>query len=264
MKTDTLPSRQTTSEPSDPTAQASPPNGSKRAENASRDRIQVSLLDSHPAIREALESVIGRQMDMEVCCSSDSVEEALFADETFAPDVLILELALSGAWGLEIIQRMQDDYPDTKSVVYSFLDETIHAEPALEVGASGYIMKTTGPEKVIEAIRSAYRGRNYLSNEMTSRLLNSLNSNLHGTRAQSIRSLTDRESQVFEMLGEGKSIQEIANRLDLDVKTIEHYRRQAKEKLGLSSTNELLQYALHWTYGGTSNKLLSQKHEAAA
>jgi DNA-binding NarL/FixJ family response regulator len=140
-------------------------------------------------------------------------------------------------------------------VVFSMYDEDVYAERAIRAGASGYLMKSEPTENIVEAVRSAHEGEVYLSRKMSSRILNKVAMGQSSEPCFAIDELTDREMAVFQMLGQGYSVQEIQDRLSLSRKTIETYRRRAKEKLGYDTVSELLQYAVQWTYGqGTSGE----------
>jgi DNA-binding NarL/FixJ family response regulator len=134
-------------------------------------------------------------------------------------------------------------------IVFSMYDENVYAERAIRAGAAGYLMKSEPTKNIIEAIRSAYEGEVYLSRKMSSRILNKVAMGRTAEPSFAIDELTDREMAVFQMLGQGYSVQEIQDRLSLSRKTIETYRRRAKEKLGFDTVSELLQYAVQWTYG---------------
>lgn len=218
------------------------------SKRSSSGDIRVYLADDHPAIREALRDAIGEAMDMEACGESSSVEEALQEIGRVGPDVAVVDISLKDGHGIKLLRRIQEQWPEVEVVVYSMYDEEVYAEQAVSAGASGYLMKSEPPERLVLAIRRVADGRFYLSRRMYMRVLNGLAE--EGSRPEfPIDQLTGRERQVLQMVGEGLSVQEIADRLDITKKTAETHRRRAKEKLGFDSVDELLQYATQRALG---------------
>ena len=221
----------------------------------STDHIRVYLVDDHPAIREAIRDTIEGTIDMEICGETSSSDEAFREIEELRPDVAIVDISLNDAHGLDLVQNVRSQYPDVRMIVFSMYDENVYAERAIRAGAAGYLMKSEPTKNIIEAVRSAHEGEVYLSRKMSSRILNKVAMGRTSEPSFAIDELTDREMAVFQMLGQGYSVQEIQDRLSLSRKTIETYRRRAKEKLGFETVSELLQYAVQWTYGqGTHGK----------
>ncbi|MFO8098592.1 MAG: response regulator transcription factor [Salinibacter sp.] len=221
----------------------------------STDHIRVFVVDDHPAIREAVRDTVEGTIDMEICGETDSSDEAFHQIEDLEPDVAIVDISLNDAHGLDLVQNVRSQYPDVEMVVFSMYDENVYAERAIRAGASGYVMKSEPTKNIVEAIRSVNDGEVYLSRQMSSRILNKVAKGHTSEPSFAIDELTDREMAVFQMLGQGYSIQEIQDRLSLTRKTIETYRRRAKEKLGFDTVSELLQYAVQWTYSqGTEPK----------
>lgn len=215
----------------------------------STDHIRVYLVDDHPAIREAVRETIEDTIDMEICGETSSSDDAFRDIEELRPDVAIIDISLNDAHGLDLVQNVRAQYEDVSMVVFSMYDENVYAERAIRAGASGYLMKSEPTKNIVEAIRCAHDGEVYLSRKMSSRILNKVASGRTSEPSFAIDELTDREMAVFQMLGQGYSMQEIQDRLSLTRKTIETYRRRAKEKLGYDTVSELLQYAVQWTYG---------------
>ena len=213
------------------------------------DTMRVLLVDDHPAIREAIGDTLEGTMDMEICGEASTSDGAFRMVEKLDPDVAIIDISLEDAHGLDLVQNIRSQYPDVNMIVFSMYDENVYAERAIRAGASGYLMKSEPTKQLIEAIRSINRGEVYLSREMASQILNKVAMGRTSEPNFAIDELTDREMAVFQMLGEGYSIQDIEERLNLSRKTIETYRRRAKEKLGFDTVSELLQYAVQWTYG---------------
>jgi DNA-binding NarL/FixJ family response regulator len=217
--------------------------------NQSKGHIRVFLVDDHPAIREAVADTINNTMDMEICGEAGSSDEAFRMIEKLDPDVAIVDISLNDAHGLDLVQNVRSQHPEVRMVVFSMYDENVYAERAIRAGASGYLMKSESTRRVVEAVRSVHDGEVYLSRQMASRILNKVAMGRSSEPSFAIDELTDREMAVFQMLGQGYSVQDIQDRLSLSRKTIETYRRRAKEKLGFDTVSELLQYAVQWTYG---------------
>ena len=215
----------------------------------STDHIRVYLVDDHPAIREAIRDTIENTIDMEVCGETSSSDEAFREIEELQPDVAVVDISLNDAHGLDLVQNVRSQYPEVRMIVFSMYDENVYAERAIRAGAAGYLMKSEPTKNIVEAVRSAHEGEVYLSRKMSSRILNKVAMGRTSEPSFAIDELTDREMAVFQMLGQGYSVQEIQDRLSLSRKTIETYRRRAKEKLGFDTVSELLQYAVQWTYG---------------
>lgn len=211
--------------------------------------IQVFLVDDHPAIREAISDRIEDTMDLEVCGETGRGDEAFAKIEELRPDVVVVDFSLVDGHGLDLVQNVQAQFPDVRIIVYSMYEELVYAERAIRAGASGYLMKSASTDKLIQAIRSVHDGEVFLSRRMSSRILNKVAKGQASEATFPVDALTDRELAVFQMLGEGYGVEEIQARLNLARKTVETYRRRAKEKLDVNTVSELLQYALQWTSG---------------
>ena len=213
------------------------------------DRTRVFVVDDHPAIREALASTINSKVDMRLVGESGSAQQALRQIERSTPDVVIVDISLDDAHGLDLVEDIRDRWPDVRIIVFSMYDESVYAERAIRAGASGYIMKSEPTESVMNAVQAVGKGDVYLSRRMSSRILSKVIRQQDYQLGSATEKLTDREMTVFQKLGEGHSVRDIASELDLSRKTIETYRRRAKEKLGFETVAELLQYAVQWAYG---------------
>jgi DNA-binding NarL/FixJ family response regulator len=211
--------------------------------------LTVLIVDDHPAIREALTSNINGRLGMRVIGDAGSAQRALELLKRRDPDVAIVDISLNDAHGLDLIGEIREIRPEVRVLVFSMYDEGVYAERAIRAGANGYLMKRESTDQVIEAIRSVNDGEVYLSQRMSSRILSKVIRQQEYTLSSATEELTDREMAVFQMLGEGHSMKDIADELDLSRKTIETYRRRAKEKLGFDTVSELLQYAVQWSYG---------------
>jgi len=210
-------------------------------------RTHIFLVEDHPAIQEAIKDGVGDTLDIEVCGTTTSSTDALRQIEELRPDVVVVDISLQDGHGLEFIEHSQSRYPDIELIVFSMYDEMVYAERAIRRGASGYLMKNEPVNELINGIRAVNDGDVYLSDNMASRILNKVAKGDSPDPGFPTDELTDRELAVFQMLGKGHNIEEIQNRLNIARKTVEAYRRRAKEKLGFDSVTELLQYAVRWS-----------------
>jgi DNA-binding NarL/FixJ family response regulator len=224
--------------------------GESASKQTSSDaRTTVFVVDDHPAIREALASAINSKLDMRLIGESGTAAGALRRMEQNPPDVAVVDISLDDAHGLDLVEQIRSRFPSVRVVVFSMYDESIYAERAIRAGASGYVMKSKPTQNVVEAVQAVQQGDVYLSRRMSSRILSKVIRQEDYELGSATEKLTDREMTVFRYLGEGKSVREIADVLDLSRKTVETYRRRAKEKLGFETVAELLQYAVQWAYG---------------
>ncbi len=213
---------------------------------------KVLLVDDHPVVRQGLALLVGREPDLLVCGEADGARSAFQAIETLQPDIVVLDISLAGPDGLDVLKEIRMRSGSLPVLILSMHDESIYAERALRAGANGYIMKQEATEKVLIAIRKILRGDVYLSERLTSAMLNQF---VHGSdtiKSSPIVSLTDRELEIFRLIGEGHSTRQIADELHLSVKTIESHQAHIKEKLALRNARELVQHAIEWTvsFGG--------------
>ncbi|WP_022835588.1 response regulator transcription factor [Salisaeta longa] len=224
------------------------------------ERVRVFIVDDHPAIREALASTITRTLNFRLIGEAGSAQTALELLRRRPPDVVIVDLSLSDGHGFDLIETLRNEMPDVQALVFSMYDETVYAERAIRAGAAGYVMKNAPTQDVIQAIETVMQGEVYLSRRMSSRILNKVIHQKDYTLGAATERLTDREMTVFQMLGAGHNVTDIADQLDLSRKTIETYRRRAKEKLGFDTVSELLQYAVQWTYGREASSSSTETH----
>ena len=234
---------------------ANPAEGKKAASNpaarASRAAARVFLVDDHPLIRRGLTELVNGQPDMVVCGDAGNVAEAKQGLAANRPDVLVADLSLPGADGMELIRDVAVLYPGLPVLVLSMHDEMFFAERALRAGARGYIMKQELSEKVVDAIRTVLRGEVYVSRDVSARILRAyLGGNKAPAGRQGIESLSDREVQVFESVGHGLGTGAIASALGVSPKTVETYRLRIRRKLGLKSTIEITHAAIRWVDDG--------------
>jgi len=218
---------------------------------------RVYLVDDHPPIRDAISETLSGSIDLEMCGEAAHLDPAIREIDTLSPDVVIVDISLSDGHGLTLVRKLQSMPTTVRSLVYSMYDEQVYAERALRAGANGYLMKTEPPHHLVDAIRDVARGEMYLSSEMASRILGGRGRDSTSELSFAIDELTNREMEVFQLLGEGKHVEEIQEELGLNRKTIETYRRRAKEKLGVNNISELLQYAVQWTQAPDTNPPVS-------
>jgi len=207
---------------------------------------KVLIIDDHPILRKGLSMLINQEPDLVVVAEADNAQRALEMIDAHKPDMLIVDISLPGIDGIELIKTVKLNYRDIPSLVVSMHDESLFAERALRAGARGYIMKQEALEKVLVAIRRVLGGEIFVSDRITTSMLEKLVSSDDKAISSPIGLLSNRELTVFRMIGQGLKTSEIAEKLHLSVKTIESYRAHIKEKLKLSDGTELLKYAIQW------------------
>lgn len=206
---------------------------------------RVAVVDDHPLFRERLCQLINGEPDMEVCGEAESAEQALTLIRGARPDLAIVDIALKSSSGLELIRSLKALSITVPVLVLSMHEESVYADRALLAGASGYITKSGEAAEVLMAMRSVLAGKVYLSAEMTTDLLKSLSA--AGIRGQRVvERLTDRELQVLEFIGRGRTTREIAETLRLGVATIDTYRARIKDKMNFRNAADLVHFAVRW------------------
>ena len=208
-------------------------------------KVQVFLVDDHPVVRQGIAMLIDQEADMCVCGEADNAETAVRMINEQKPDLAIVDLSLKNSSGLELIKDLQVRDPQVKVLVLSMHDEAFYAERVLRAGARGYMTKDEGTEKVVEGIRMLLNGEVYVSDRVASKMIGKLIGG-RGASWSKIDGLTDRELEVFELIGTGLGTREIAGKLHVSIKTIESHREHMKEKLGIANATELLKYAVQW------------------
>lgn len=208
-------------------------------------RAKVLVVDDHPLLREGVAQLINRQRDLSCCGAADSVVSATVAIEHHHPEVVLLDLRLGSGDTLEWLKSARIRFPHVSIIVLSQHDEALYAERALRAGASGYVMKQEASEEVLHAIRTVLAGELYVSRKMTPLILRKLLAT-DPAKDGNLAELSDRELQVFQLLGSGLGSRQIAGQLKLSIKTIETYRENIKHKLGLDNAPQLIQHATHW------------------
>ena len=221
-------------------------------DTAQRKR-RVLLVDDHPVVRHGLGLLIDQEDDLMVCGESSSAVETLNSFTTGEPDIAVVDLSLQDSSGLELTTALKEIQPSLPILVLSMHDESLYAERALRAGARGYIMKEELTEKVVDAIHRIMDDMVYLSDKMSARLLDKFVSRGTEGDASPVDCLSDRELEVFQLLGNGYRTQEIAEKMHVSPKTIQSYRARIKDKLNLESSSELLQHAFQWLHDQKSS-----------
>jgi DNA-binding NarL/FixJ family response regulator len=216
------------------------------AAGASPPPRRVLLIDDHPFMRAGLAQLINAQSDLMVCGEAGNPSEAFRSLAKVKPALVLSDLTMPGRSGLEFIKDLKAAEPDLAVLVVSMHDEVVFAERALRAGARGYIMKEAGGENLLAAIRQVLRGEVYVSPRMSSRILNDLSARRPRGSTSPIERLTDREFEVFQLIGQGKSTRDIAEQLHLSSKTVDVHRSHLKEKLELKDATALIRHAVRW------------------
>ena len=210
-------------------------------------RHTIFIVDDHPIVRQGLALLINREQDLTVCGDAEEANSALQLISSIKPNLVIVDISLHGPDGLELLKSIHANDPALPVLMLSMLDELLYAERALRAGASGYIMKQEATEKVLVAIRRILDGEIYVSDRMANKMLHRFVGNAPMGARSPVADLTDRELEVFRLIGEGNGTRQIAEELHLSVKTVESYQAHLKEKLRLKNSRELVQRAIQWT-----------------
>jgi DNA-binding NarL/FixJ family response regulator len=205
----------------------------------------ILVVDDHPLTRHGIAQLIGQHSDLRVCGEAGSAEQALESVRALHPELVLVDVTLPGRPGLELIKDIAVLYSDVFVLVVSMHDESLYAERALKAGARGYLMKSAGGDELIKAIRQVLAGQVYVSQDMSAKILDGL-SGSRSSRPPVVSSLSDREFEVFQLVGEGLTTREIGLRLHISGKTVETHRLHIREKLGLKTPPELTKYAVRW------------------
>lgn len=208
---------------------------------------RIFLVDDHPMMRDGMGRLLDSEPGMICCGGAKSAEEAIGEIDRCRPDLVITDLTLPQRSGLDLIKDLAAMYPDLPVFVYSMHDEAFYAERALRAGARGYLMKEAGSEKMLEAVRRVLAGEICVSPKIAAKILTLFSGPKTRGSQSPVEKLTDREFDVFQLIGQGKSTKEIAQLLHLSHKTVAVHRGHIKEKLGLTSSSELVHQAIRWT-----------------
>jgi len=208
---------------------------------------KILIVDDHPIFRMGMKELINQEDDFTVCAVAADIAEALIALAEETPDMAIIDVALADENGLDLVQKIHETHKEFPMLVLSMHDESVWAERAIRAGARGYVMKKEASESVISALRTMRKGQIHVSTHMVSLLLNKLQDDPKNEENATEESLTEREIEVFRLLGAGLSTREIAEKMTLGIKTIGTYRDRIKQKLGLKNATELTRRAVLWT-----------------
>jgi DNA-binding NarL/FixJ family response regulator len=209
-------------------------------------KTKILLVDDHPMVREWLGALINQQADLQVCGEADNAPKALQLVGQVHPNVAMVDISMEGGSGIELIKNIKAGYPEVMVIVLSMHDEGLYAERALRAGARGYIMKREATKGVLQAIRCVLGGKLYLSDKMAMMMAEKFVDGRPKPEGSIIESLSDRELEVFQLLGRGCGTRQIADELHVSFKTVQAFCARIKEKLNLASATELLREAVRW------------------
>jgi DNA-binding NarL/FixJ family response regulator len=214
---------------------------------------RILLVDDHPLMRKGLAMTLDAEPDFTIAAQTDSAENALSLIEEKDPiHLAVIDISLPGMSGLELVKHLEALHPEVCALVVSRHDETLYAERSIRAGAKGYVMKLEASDVIVEAARRVLQGGIYVSQEINERLLMSMATGNSLMKESPLELLSDRELEVFELIGQGVGTRDIAERLHLATKTVESYRARIKEKMNLSSATELMQHAVQWVQSESS------------
>lgn len=216
-----------------------------------KTKTKILIIDDHPMMREGLGQLIANDPDLTVCAEAGDALEGMARIGSAKPDLVITDITLPGKSGLELIKDIQALHPKLPILVISMHDETFYAERVLRAGGRGYIMKHEGGKKLMEAIRQVISGKVYVSEKMSAKILELFTGAGKDTESSPVQKLTDREFEVFQLIGKGLSTIQIASQLHVSPKTVEVHRANAKTKLEIKTAAELIRYAVRWVEAET-------------
>ncbi len=215
-------------------------------------KVRILIVDDHPITRQGIAALISQQPDLEVCGEADSAPRAIELVEKLRPRLVIADITLKSTNGIELTKNIKAQAPDVQVLILSMHDESLYAERALRAGATGYLMKHEASQKVVTAIQRMLHGDLYLSDKVKEKMLHRLVNHKAEAVVFPIDTLSDREMEVFQLIGNGYSTRQIAAKLNLSVKTIDSYREHLKLKLSLESGSDLVRYAIQWVKSDSS------------
>ncbi|MCP3875347.1 MAG: response regulator transcription factor [Desulfobacteraceae bacterium] len=207
----------------------------------------ILIVDDHPIFCLGMAQLINKEPDLVVCGSESTAEKARSAIKKHKPDLVIMDISLKESNGLDLVEEIKQGYPDLPVLVLSMYDESLYAERALISGARGYIMKQKAIVQVVEALRQVLSGNVYASQKIKDKVFNRMVSSGKPDEKSSLDKLTNRELEVFRLIGDGLESKEIAERLSLSIKTVGTHRENIKEKFNLKHYTELVKFAVHWS-----------------
>jgi DNA-binding NarL/FixJ family response regulator len=213
---------------------------------------RIVIVDDHPLFRKGLEQLINSHNGLAVCGEAANAGDGIDVVRKIKPDLVIVDLSLPGAHGLELIKNIRAEFPKLSILVLSMHDESLYAVRALRAGAQGYVMKQEALENVIHALHEVFAGRPYLSPAMSSEVIAKFAYGPEESKKDVIEQLSDRELEVLELIGKGREVREIAADLHLSPKTVETHRSHIKEKLNLHNARQVARFAVQWVSGQTA------------
>ncbi len=213
---------------------------------SAKGKDKIFIVDDHPLLREGLTRLFNQQPDLYVCGEASTAHQALKSIPVLKPDIVIVDLTLASSNGLDLIKDMKLRSLKSRVLVLSMHDESLYAERALRAGAKGYIMKQEASKDVLKAIHRILAGEIYLSEKMAAKMLHKIADGKSDENSLPEGALSDRELQVFQLIGQGRGTREIAVELHISAKTVESYRAHIKVKMNLRNAHELTQHAVHW------------------
>jgi DNA-binding NarL/FixJ family response regulator len=216
------------------------------------EKSRIFLVDDHAMFRDGLRQLIDREPDLTVCGDAADAESALEGIRQLKPDLVVVDITLGGTSGIDLVKAIKTESEDFPVLVVSMHDESLYAERALRAGAMGYVMKQEPAKTVKTAIRKVLGGDMHLSEKMASSVITKFMGGSDEVPLSPLEKLSDRELQVFQMLGLGKSVRQIAEEMDVTIPTVNSFRNRIKEKLQLKSSTEVMLHAIHWSREGQS------------
>lgn len=215
--------------------------------------ISIMIVDDHPIVANGIQQLIDREPDMKVINSVQDADSAVKCMDRSDPDLIIVDISLKGSTnGIDLIKGLKKRYPKIKALVLSMHDENLYAERAIKAGAKGYIMKNDLTDNIIRAIRMIMKGNLYLSENITSKLLNSMVNQTADDEAAVVSTLSDREFEVFQQISNGIKTSDIAKSMNISVKTVEAHKLRIKSKLNITNSTALTKYAIEWKHKTTT------------
>ena len=208
---------------------------------------KILIVDDHPIFCLGMAELINKEPDLIVCGSESTAEKAWDMIKKHKPDLVIVDISLKETNGLDLVEEINREYPDLPSLVLSMYDESLYAERALVSGARGYIMKQKAIGQVVEALRQVLSGNVYASQTIKDKVFNRLISSGKPNEKFSLDKLTNRELEIFRLIGDGLESKEIADRLNVSIKTVGTHRENIKEKFNIKHYTELVKFAVHWS-----------------
>jgi len=214
------------------------------------NKIKIMIVEDHPIFRLGMIELINQEEDMQVCGYAEDVAAARKIIKKEMPDLVVVDLSLKNSNGIDLVKEINEKYKNMFCLVLSMHDESLHAERCIMAGAKGYIMKQEASDYVVKAIQEIMSGNLYVSKNIMSHILNKLHNHSAAQHESPLQNLTDRELQIFQLIGRGNTSGEIADQLNISVKTIGTYRERIKEKLNLEHGGKLVRQAVIWVETG--------------